>query len=146
MLLLFTNLCISQDINLNNDPSSNNKLYLSEKQSVAGNGFKSLLLPGWGNLERRWVYGGIEIGTISLLGLGLLSASLNNDGSGHMEAFAYLLLSSSVLVINHIVAPIDAINSTAKFNNNLKKKYKLSFSPTYNPKNNGVGIGFAVNF
>ena len=137
-LLSITNLTYSQD-------TSQKVRYDSGEQSVIGNGFKSLILPGWGNLERRWVYGGIEITGFAGYGIALLTGAYGGEG-GPTGAYGYFIISSAVLFVNHLFAPIDAMNSTAKFNNNLKKKYNLSLSPAYNPKNNGVGIGFAVNF
>ena len=139
-LLSITNLTYTQE-------TPENIRYNNEKQSVKVNGIKSLFIPGWGNPERKMLYRGIEIG--GLIGTAISCNWLLNNSCITNEGLIYLgvfILSTGTLGANHLIAPIDAMFTTSKQNKELKQKYKLSLSPTYNPKNNGVGIGFAVDF
>lgn len=121
--------------------------YREEKKSVGKNICKSLLVPGWGNLKRSWLYYIIDIGGI------VTFVALNNPGIDDyvnvagikVDEFA-LKVSSIVLGTNRIISSIDAAIETNNYNESLKQKYKLSLSPIYNPQNDGFGLGFSVNF
>ncbi|MCK5760717.1 MAG: hypothetical protein KAH33_05450 [Candidatus Delongbacteria bacterium] len=116
--------------------------YKSEKQSAIDNGVKSFIFPGWGNLKRAWMYKTIELVGFGSLIFGVLSLSDDNVEN----AIGLAALGFAVMSINHIASPIDAVITTIQYNSDLREKYNISFTPTYNPRNNQVGIGFAVNF
>ena len=74
------------------------------------------------------------------IGAVIVVAQIEN-GSHTMANIGYGLFYASHLY-DVIATPI-YIN---RYNNKLKQKYKLSISPTYNPQDNGVGVGFTINF
>ncbi|MDA3838244.1 MAG: hypothetical protein PF574_04605 [Candidatus Delongbacteria bacterium] len=120
--------------------------YNNEKLSVAENGVKSLFIPGWGNPRRRSFYKGIEIIGWSGVGIAFIVGNIAGNSEAQWGAIGILITSGSLIITNHIIAPIDALITTGYLNSKLKKKYNISISPTYNPKNNGIGLGFAMNF
>ncbi|NOR45754.1 MAG: hypothetical protein GQ534_09235, partial [Candidatus Delongbacteria bacterium] len=75
-LLSITNLTYSQE-------TPENIRYNNEKLSVAKNGLKSILLPGWGNMENVMLYRGFEIGGIIITFGGFLKVySADDKGEG----------------------------------------------------------------
>ncbi|NOR45758.1 MAG: hypothetical protein GQ534_09255 [Candidatus Delongbacteria bacterium] len=115
--------------------------YKAEKQSAIDNGVKSLVFPGWGNLKRAWMYKTIELVGFTSMIVGMFKLGDDVENGIAIVAFGFTSMS-----LNHIVSPIDAFVTTLQYNEDLREKYRISMSPTYNPKNNGIRIGFAVNF
>ena len=116
--------------------------YKAEKKSPVDQGVKSLVFPGWGNLKRAWMYKSIELVGFGSMIFGIFSfADDNAENAIPLVAFGFVAMS-----LNHIVSPIDAVMTTIQYNENLREKYRISMAPTYNPRNDQIGIGFAVNF
>ena len=115
--------------------------YKAEKQSVVDNGVKSFIFPGWGNLKRAWMYK-----TIELVGFGSMIYGLFSLTDGTDEGIPIVAFGFTAMMLNHIASPIDAVFTTIQYNSDLREKYRISFSPTYDPRKNQVGIGFAINF
>ena len=115
--------------------------YKAEKQSAIDNSVKSLVFPGWGNPKRAWMYK-----TFELIGFGSAIYGLFSLTDGTDEGLSIVAFGFGTMMLNHIASPIDAFISTIDYNSDLREKYNISFSPTYNPKKDQVGIGFTVNF
>ena len=129
-----------------------------EIQSPSSNAIKSLIFSGRGqskinnpNYKFHYTMGSIfTVGTV-ISGLILLSYSDNgsddeNDEVKINDAKLGILSFGSLFFAFNIYSSIDAYKATTLYNESLKQKYKLTITPAFNPKNNGVGIGFVVNF
>ena len=63
------------------------------------------------------------------------------------DALGYLFIGGLIGTgLHRIVSSLDAVGLENKKIKFLNQKYNISILPTYNVRNNGVGIGFAVNF
>lgn len=117
------------------------KRYKEEVQSPIDNGVKSLVFPGWGNINRAWLYK-----TVELVGFGSVIVGLFSLTDGTDDGVKYVAFGFSAVTLNHIASPIDAFITTVNYNAELKRKYKISVNPICNPRNNVAGLGFSVNF
>ena len=52
----------------------------------------------------------------------------------------------TAIVVNHLVSSIDAGYTTPHYNEELKKKYKLSFAPKLNKYSNQPMLGLNIEF
>ena len=121
--------------------------YKNKLRSPIAGAIKSLLFAGWGqnsvDSDNAKLHLGIEGGGL------ILSSTLIilwvSDGGGNEGALLPMTSLIAVYCFN-IYSSIDAIIETNKYNNTVKQKYKLSLSPSFNPQNNRIGVGFSVNF
>ncbi len=117
------------------------KRYKEEVQSPIDNGVKSLVFPGWGNINRAWLYKTIELAGFTTVIVGLFKLGDDPD-----QGAAYVGYGFSFMTLNHMVSPVDAFITTVSYNSELKKKYNISVTPTYDFQNKAAGLGFAINF
>ena len=117
------------------------KRYKDEVLSPIDNGVKSLVFPGWGNINRAWIYK-----TVELVGFGSVIVGLFSLTDGTDDGVQYIAFGFSAMTLNHIASPIDAFITTINYNADLKRKYRISVTPTFRPHNNGAGLCFSMNF
>ncbi len=117
------------------------KRYKEEVQSPIDNGVKSLVFPGWGNINRAWLYKTIELAGFTTAIVGLFKLGDDPD-----QGAAYVGYGFSIMTLNHMVSPVDAFITTIGYNSELKKKYNISMIPTYDRQNKAAGLGFVINF
>jgi hypothetical protein len=115
--------------------------YRAEKQSPIDNSVKSLIFPGWGNPKRAWMYK-----TIELIGFGSMIYGIFNIADVDDSGIKTVGFGFATIFLNHTASLVDAFISTINFNSDLREKYRISMAPTYDFKNDRVGIGFALNF
>ena len=117
------------------------KRYKEEVQSPIDNGVKSLVFPGWGNINRAWLYK-----TVELVGFGSVIVGLFSLTDGTDDGVQYIAFGFSAMTLNHIASPIDAFITTVHHNSELKKKYKISMEPYFNRRISGAGLTLSVVF
>ncbi|MBN2788599.1 MAG: hypothetical protein JXR69_00255 [Candidatus Delongbacteria bacterium] len=115
--------------------------YNAEKQSPIDNSVKSLVFPGWGNPYHAWIYKSIE-----LIGFGSVIVGIFNIGDPDDTGIKMVGFGFATMFLNHTASTIDAFISTINYNAELKHKYRIAVAPTYDPRKDQIGIGFAVNF
>jgi len=117
------------------------KRYKEELQSPIDNGVKSLVFPGWGNINRAWLYK-----TVELVGFGTVIVGLFSLTDGTDDGVQYVAFGFSAMMLNHIASPIDAFITTVHHNSELKKKYRISMEPYFDRRISGAGLTLSVVF
>jgi TolB-like protein len=127
-----------------------NKYNIDQKGAFT-QGLKSFLFPGWGQLsldrKRGYTYLGIEI--IGWVGL-MYSFNKQSNPEDQNEKTYYkntiTPIFLGIVILNHVVSTIDAGYTVPHYNEELKKKYKLSLTPKLNKYSKQPMLSLNINF
>ncbi len=67
-----------------------------------------------------------------------------SEKASDMETLSQMIINA--LILNHLVSAIDAGYTTPHYNEELKKKYKLSFTPKLNKYSKQPMLSLNINF
>lgn len=112
--------------------------------SPVGNSIKSFFFPCWGQFTLKNKRAYLYLISDVLVPIVMINGNMEGQSSSATEfGFNFGI---TLAILNRIVSSIDTGFSTNRHNDIIEQKYKLTLSPAYNPQNNGVVIGLAVNF
>jgi len=116
----------------------NSKSYNAEQRNAFVESIKSFLFAGWGQFSMDRDRGYFYLLTDAICISGFVITQTRSDDLP--------LIYFGFGIMNKIISSIDAGYTTPHYNEELKKKYKLSFTPKLNKYSNQPMLGLSVEF